>query len=173
MQWIFALTIIVLVGGFSAIVHWGSYDRKSKAGNGQYDERQIAVRGKAFQWGFCTMLIVGFAIFLAETALDRPVMAAGEAPILMICCGGTVMAVYCIVKDAYVSINGSRGAVLASMGIVGVTQVSLAFDRLDEEGAVVDGKLGYCWIYFGFALLALSVFVSMLVKLLLERRRGE
>ncbi len=173
MPGIAALTILILVGVFSAIIYWGAYDRKGKTGRGQYDERQVAARGKAFQWGFCVMLVVGFAIFLAETTLDRPVMAAGEAPILMICCGSTVMAVYCIVKDAFVSINGSRWVVLVSMGFVSVNQLILGFEQLEKEGAVVDGMLGYCWVFFGFALLALSVFVSMLVKLLLERRRGE
>lgn len=172
-QWIFAMTVIVLVGGFSAVVYWSSYDRKSKTGNGQYDERQVRAQGKAYMWGFFAMWIAGIVIFLAEIALDRPVMAPGEAPVLMICCGAAVMAVYCIAKDAYISIHGSRGAVLVSSGLLSGVNLSRGFEKLRESGVLTEGRLGPCWVFFALGSASLAVFVSLAVKMLLERRRGE
>lgn len=172
-QLVFIFVIFALVGGFSAIVYFGSLDRKSKTGNGLYDERQLTAQGKAYKWGFITMMVVSFAIFIVETWRGRELMAAGEAPIITVCCGATVMSVYCIVKDAYVSIKGSKIATLVSMGYLGVWQLFYGITRLRDDGAVVDGRLGYCWIYFAYALLALSIFISLLVKTLLDRRNRE
>ena len=56
------LILFALVGGFTALIIYGSYDRKSKVGNGQFDERQLRAQGRAYMWGFYTMAAAGFGV---------------------------------------------------------------------------------------------------------------
>ncbi len=167
------LILLCLVGGFTAALLYASYDRKSKVGNGQFDERQLIAQGRGFGLGLLVMVLAGLGIYLYDGLSDREIMTAGTAAILLCSAGMTVANIYCIVKDAYVTIRGSRIASLISAGGLGTMMLNTGIKRLREDGPMVDGRLGPCWGYLAIAFMFLSMFICLLVKLLLDWRNRE
>ena len=167
------LILLALVGGFTALILYASYDRKSKVGNGQFDERQLIAQGRGFGLGLLVMVLGGLGIYLYDGLSDREIMTAGTAAILLCSAGMTVANIYCIAKDAYVSIRGSRIATLISAGGLGTMMLDVGIRRLREDGPMVDGRLGPCWGHLALGFMFLSMFLCLLVKLLLDRRNRE
>ena len=170
---IFVVIILLTVGGFSLLVYLGSLDRRSKVGNGQYDERQLRARGKGFELGFYAMVLAGVCFYLAESTFDRELALPGVAPLMTVCLGVTVMSVYSIVKDAFVAIRGSRAVILVSMGLVAAWEIFYGLTLMRDEGTLSEGRLGRCWMYLSFGMMAASIFLSLLIKVLLDRRNRE
>lgn len=167
---IITILLLIFVGGFTLLLYFGALDRK---GSGQYDERQLRARGKGFELGFYTMVLAGVCYYLAESTFDRELTVPGVAQLMMVCLGITVMSVYCILKDAFVAVKGSRAATLICMGIVGVWGFCFGFTRFMDEGALSEGRLSECWMYFSFAIAAVIIFLTLLIKVLTERRERE
>ena len=69
----------------------------------EYDERQVAVRGKAFQAGFVTIVICEFCVFLTEIITETPFMIAapGVSNMIIMLIGFLVMLEISIFEDAY------------------------------------------------------------------------
>lgn len=166
------IILFVLVGGFTALVYFGSADRKGKTGNGAYDERQIRAQGRAYMWGFYAMIAAGFGVMVLDTAVEG-FISPTEATVFVMSFGIAVMAVYCVIHDAFISLKGSGPASLVSSGILAAICLSRGIEKLREAGPVTDGHLGPCWAHFALAAECLAVLLSLIVKMLINRRRGE
>lgn len=170
------IVLLVLVGGFMALVVLGAQDRSSRVGNGQFDERQLIAQGKGYKLGFFVMVTAAFAVFIAEAILQRELLGAGDALVIDACLGTAVMSVYCIVKDAYISMRAVKGSGVVNliiMGLLWTMSVLQGVQKMEEDGLFMDGRLGRCWVYFAVALLAAAVFIGLLVKMLMVRRNRE
>ena len=166
------LILLALVGGFTALILYGSYDHKSKVGNGQFDERQLRAQGRAYMWGFYTMAAAGFGVLVLDT-LREGVLIPGQAAVFILSPGVAVMAVYCVIHDAYVSLKGSAPVCAVSSGLLSAVCLTRGFEKLGESGVLTEGRLGPCWAHFALGAASLAVFVSLLVKLLLDWRNRE
>ncbi len=99
----------------------------------QYDERQLLARKSGFQYGFFTL--IGYNIILAITeiiGLDLPI-ASGILLFLGIILSGFVFILYCIYKEAYISLNEN------------VTRLTIVFSLL----ALINILIGILHIYEG------------------------
>lgn len=170
------LLLFFLVGGFTALILYGARDKYSKVGNGQFDERQLIAQGKGYKLGFFVMLTVAFVVYITEVFLQRALMGAGNALVIAVCLGEAASSVYCISKDAYISMKAPKGSGvvnLAFMGFLAAVSVMEGVWKIEEDGLFTDGRLGQCWTYFAITFLTAAVFVSLLVKMLLARRNRE
>lgn len=86
---IFSIALIVLVC-------WGIFKRANKdhKAKTQYDERQTAVRGKGFMYGFYTMLVFQTILYILETFGITLPIAPFSLGFVGVILGATVLAVY-------------------------------------------------------------------------------
>ncbi len=164
---IIPVTLIVLVGGLTALVVVAGRNRRDR-----YDERQLMEQGRGFQYAMLTMLIYNLVEPLCELMVGRKFMDANVALWISACLGIVVFAVYCVIKDAYVTVKTSPWVQTFVMGLFSVTYTVSAFLRLDG-GLIKDGMLTVDCANFALAADFVIIFLTLLIKTLRDRRRRE
>ncbi len=139
----------------------------------KYDERQVIAQGRGYKWGFLTMAGTGIAVCAANALTGRELFGVGVAVAAILSLGCGVMAVYDILKDAFISPGGRRAPELISMGLMAAAGVAHGVRTLGESGAMPEGTLGPCWTFFALAFVCVSVFAALVVKAVMDRRGGE
>lgn len=131
---------IGIVVGFLVLAVWMLIRRNA---DGEYDERQMLVRGRAYQYGFATLvfynLIYGAAyMYSVPDWCDNMVgMLIGVLLSLAVFCG------YCIWKDAYMNLNQSPGFVYFIFGALGVVNLLLGIISLKTGEFFENGKVSF------------------------------
>lgn len=121
-----------------------------------YDERQLAARGKAFKWGLCTMLI---SLIVWEVLCEFELCGAqplGELLILM-CPAFIVITVICIVNDAYDPINSRPGMIMFTMmPLASVGMISVYIKESDKliENGLITGTGGIFILYISWLIVS-------------------
>ena len=132
-----------------------------------YDERQVAVRGKAFKAGFITFAILEFCVFLIELITEAPFMlfAPGIASIVIIIVSFLVFLEIAIFGDAYFSPNKplSKSWCLVML-LFGVVTVVRGLTAEDLWGKCMNLSLGAFFIV---------VMVSILIKAMITKKALE
>lgn len=95
--------------------------KKKNNKNAEYDERQIAARGKAFRAGFFSMMLY-FAWFMVVSTFEFELISRYNVPIIFagIVFGTGVFAVMAIKNDAYLKLHEKRSTQLTVLILVTV-----------------------------------------------------
>ena len=159
--------LIILVGGFMALVVIADRDRRNK-----YDERQLVEQGRACKYAFVSMIVFICLEPLSEIMAGHKLMDTNVALWLCAVLGVGVFAVYCVIKDAYVTVKTSPWVQTFVMGLLSVVYVLMAVARLDG-GLIKDGMLTVDFAYLAMAADFVIIFLTMLIKTLRDRRSRE
>ncbi|MBR5765329.1 MAG: hypothetical protein IKX95_00970 [Lachnospiraceae bacterium] len=151
------IAVILLVFIFKYV----NKDHKLKT---EYDERQKAVRGKAYKYAFYTELA-------AQAVVMWLLMAEIELPIenyallftaMMVGC--TVLAVYCVWNDVYWGLNSNRkrynGILIAAVILNALPVVANAMAGTLTE----NGKIGMPLLNIVVLVMMAIIFVEFLIK---------
>lgn len=76
---------------------------RGRAVNAKYDERQLAVQGKAYKYAYFTMSMVLILEVLGDMMLGVKLIEANLLILIAVCVSVMVFAIACIMKDAYVA----------------------------------------------------------------------
>lgn len=130
----------------------------------KYDERQVAVRGKAFKAGFITFVICELCVFLTESLTDAPfvVVAPGFVSIIIMLLGFLVMLEIAIFEDAYFSPErpfSMKWCILMLLLAILTT----------ARGFMVDDLWGK-YINFSFGIFMLIVLFSIIIKNMIYKK---
>ncbi len=125
----------------------------------KYDERQMKERGNGFKVGFFThMIYVAFLILLHIAEVKLPV---GEEVLMFfgILLSVTVYAIYCIWKDAYISLNENATMLNLVFIVAGILNVALGVGNIFTGEMVIDGVVTFRCINLlcGIFLLVLAI----------------
>lgn len=144
---VFAVMVIVL-----AIFSYGI----SKAEGGHFDERQMIARGKAYKYGFFTMMAVLFVYFFYDISVPKSFirLEAGVIVLVTFILGLSVFCIVAIWNEAYTYVEqkphnmgwGLGYILLAVIAIFAVlSDLSLDLDY------IVNGELVYqsCYMQLG------------------------
>ena len=88
------------------------FRKKAAFSGNQYDERQRAVQGVGYKYGFLALLVTLLAGAVAEQLLGRSVMSLITFAILCMWVGLCAYIGYCIRFDAYIALNAKRKPLL-------------------------------------------------------------
>ena len=131
----------------------------------RYDERQTAVRGRAFKWAYWTLLVALIICSVTDGIWDWCVpftgcaiaIAASLYPFLWVCVFG----------EAYWWTNVSRTGQYVTIALLGLMNLGLALSAAARGDLIVAGEL-----QMGGANLALgSAFIYLFVIAMVQRRR--
>lgn len=122
--------------------------KRKKGGSGQFDERQMVGRGKAFQAGFFTLLMLeclnSIGFYLKFLPGDRFLWDIGVFGISI-----TIFAVTAICNDAYLSMTESPKNLYLSGGLLFGANLVCFFINISDSGhrssAMINGMLCLMW----------------------------
>lgn len=139
----------------------------------QYDERQELARGKGFKYGFFTIVICNTCMGFYSTSVEQSIFHPFISYIISIFVGVTVFVVYCIWKDAYISLNENRQKVLISFGLIAVANFVIWI----SNGEGIDSFFTKEGIWFSLsstnlfcAIIFVIIFITVLLKDILDKR---
>ena len=107
-----------------------------------YDERQILARGRAFMWGFFTLMLClmayGFTDMLIEPWCDTL-----TGCIICICVSLLVFASICIRQDAFAGIGKNRKRNLTVLLVLTLANMFFGVENITGGDVVRDGLLTF------------------------------
>jgi len=109
---------------------------------GEYDERQMAARGKAFRLGFWTAIVYFAVVALLHAMGIQLPMQECVVDIIGVLVAICVNLTICIWKDAYFALNENRGKLMVVFAIVTVMNLLAIIINFSLGTVVEDGKLG-------------------------------
>ena len=158
----------IAVGVFATSLLGLFRNRLSKKQQDCYDERQVIVRGKGYQYAFFTtmgllMLYAAFADQL-EKYLD-----AGIVPLAILLFSGLILIGYCLFHDAFWGLSSTKNKRIAvtSWGLFSVWNVLNTVENTSSDKMWIAGRLSS---HFMVPLLLSIFFAIALILMVLKNR---
>lgn len=142
-----------------------------KFSEAKYDERQTAVRGRAFKYAYGTLLVALFFYFLSDMLWPWCVPAVGC--ISAIAVSLVPLAWVSIRNEAFWWAESGRKAQYVVFALVGVMNLLLAFDSWRCGDLIVEGVLQTGGANLILGVLFVYVFAVAMVQRARVRREGE
>lgn len=137
-----------------------------------FDERQERARGKAFQYGFFTLLIAAYAYGISDVLLGRwcDVLTGVTLCIALALC---VFAVTCILKDAYLSLREKPRTVMTMFVLISAVNLGFGVLYALSGDLVEDGVLTFRAVNPIIGVVTLVILIVYTVNHLLRDREEE
>lgn len=114
---LFAILLIAVIGWFAKKVG-GKLDLSFRNNKKNFDERQQLIRGKAYKYGFFTLILFLIIKFALEKVLDTMLFSSFAGNWIGICLSIAVFAIVCVWNDAYISLNENmKGVIILFIGV--------------------------------------------------------
>lgn len=145
---------------------------KKKVLDMHFDERQERARGKAFQYGFFTLLIAVYAYGVSDVVFGKWCDVLTGVT-LCVAAGLCVFAVTCILKDAYLSLREKPRTVMTMFALLSIINLGFGAMHHASPGLMENGVLTFRAVnpIIGFA--TLVILVVYIVNYLLRSREEE
>ena len=145
---------------------------KKKVLDMHFDERQERARGKAFQYGFFTLLIAAYAYGISDVLLGRwcDVLTGVTLCIALALC---VFAVTCILKDAYLSLREKPRTVMTMFALLSTINLGFGGMYALSGDLVEDGVLTFRAVNPIIGAAILVILIVYIVNYLLRPRDEE
>lgn len=98
--------------------------------NKNYDERQELIRGRGATYGLITIIFLNLILFFMEGMKVEIPMSAGTVGIISILIGVAVDAIYCIWKEAYVSLKQNAKTAAGFLLVIAAISLVRGIDAL-------------------------------------------
>ena len=108
----------------------------------EYDERQVLARGRAFMWGFFTLMICLMVYGMLDMLIDRWCDTLTGC-IICICVALLVLASICIKQDAFAGIGKNRKRNVAVLLLLTLANMFFGVENITGGGVVRDGLLTF------------------------------
>ncbi len=147
------------------------FRKKAAFSGNQYDERQRAVQGVGYKYGFFALLLTLIIGAIAEQLIGRSVMSLITFAILCMWVGLCAYIGYCIHFDAYISLNARRKPLLIVFLAAGAFNLLMfILDAVQDGLTTADGMLSNSFGNLITALALLILSVMLLYKEIVERK---
>ena len=145
---------------------------KKKVLDCHFDERQERARGKAFQYGFFTLLIAAYGYGISDVLLGRwcDVLTGVTLCIALALC---VFAVTCILKDAYLSLREKPRTVMTFFALLSAVNLGLGVMYHISPGLTENGVLTFRAVNPIIGAAVLVILIVYIVNYLLRPRDEE
>ncbi len=161
---IIAITLVMIVLLIRTI--------QKKTNGNKYDERQLAIQGKAFKITYFITIIGVMLLGLCEDKITQE-MKLSVAMVAWIFISGLILIGYQVFHDAYFGINFQKGQLMLCYVVLAVSQIVIGVSRASEgklyENGVVTLEGALPFITGGFFTCFL---VIILVKKIMDRNEA-
>lgn len=161
--------IAVAIGIFAVIAAFN----KKRGKQGEFDERQELVRGKAYQHAFFAVMLFSAMYGLAVVILERPLMVDGLSALIAIFVGVVVFAVESIARDAFFTAkNRPKSYIILYIAVI-FSQIVNIIGNLKEGHLVENGVLTMRVLPIVCAAVFAVVLAAILVKTAREPKEDD
>ena len=164
--------LVGLAAGIIAGLIFVAFLFKKKVLDMHFDERQERARGKAFQYGFFTLMIAVYAYGTSEVIFGRwcDVLTGVTICVALALC---VFAITCILKDAYLSLREKPRVVMTMFALLTLVNLGFGVMYAYSGDLIEDGVLTFRAVnpIIGFA--TLVILIVYIVNHLLRSREEE
>lgn len=115
---------------------------KEVRGMNDYDERQILARGRAFMWGFFSLIICLMVYGLTDMLIE-PWCDTLTGCIICCCVSLIVFAVICIRQDAFAGIGRNRKRNLTVLLVLTAANLLFGVSHIIDGDLLRDGVLSF------------------------------
>ena len=145
---------------------------KQKVLDMHFDERQERARGKAFQYGFLTLITAVYAYGVSDIVLGRwcDVLTGVTICLAVSLC---VFAVTCILKDAYLSLREKPRTVMTMFVLISAVNLGFGVLYALSGDLVEDGVLTFRAVNPIIGVVTLVILIVYTVNHLLRDREEE
>ena len=137
-----------------------------------FDERQERARGKAYQYGFFTLLTCMLLYGMSEMVVGRW-CDAWAGCCLCAAAGMVVFAVTCILKNAYLSLRERPRYIMTLLALLSAANIGIGLMQGAGEGLAAEGVLTYRVSNLAVGIASLLVLIVYLVNFVLCREGEE
>ena len=145
---------------------------KKKVLDMHFDERQERARGKAFQYGFFTLLASTYAYGISDVMFGRWCDVLTGVT-LCVAAGLCVFAVTCILKDAYLSLREKPRTVMTMFALLSAVNLGFGGMYAVSGGLVENGVLTFRAVNPIIGFTTLVILIVYIVNYLLDSREEE
>ncbi|MCR4678291.1 MAG: hypothetical protein K5679_06010 [Lachnospiraceae bacterium] len=139
--------------------------RMCHEGKPEYDERKKLVNGKAYEYGFYTMLVLSVIYVLAWfMGIADEFLSPGVAVMLITLIVAAVVGIYNVINDGYIAVNAYEGRVIASLSAILAVNILATIGGIRTGSLIKDGKLGISSVNAFCGLLMLALIVAILIR---------
>ena len=163
-------TIYILLMCAAILIVIGVFSKKHRREN-EFDERQKHVRGRAYKYGFFTLLIAQSVCLICDSVFDLELMFFFHC--LCLFSGLTIFAVYCVWNDAFLSFRQSPSSYLFICAIIIIANSAGIVSRA-LDGIVISEWINtsYC-LNFLCSLTFVIITITMTIKIFVNRKDME
>ena len=135
---------------------------RSKRATPQFDERQIAARGKAFEVGFYTFAVCNAALAIADIFDIHWAASTAIEAFLTILIATGAFSVTAIIKDAYFGFNENSRSSIGLLALVAVINLIAGMGSVisGEESLLENGKAGHAVLNLAITVLFAVVIIA-------------
>lgn len=137
--------------------------KKKDPAKPQFDEMQLAARGKAFKSGFFSLLIANFVGIILSTSVDPakiPTFFIFAATSMI---GAAIFVISAIRSDAYFGFNENKKSSTIFIAAMGIINLAVGCLNILGRGLYDDGELNVAVLNFLVALLSAVIVVAVLL----------
>ena len=145
---------------------------KKKVLDMHFDERQERARGKAFQYGFFTLIITAYAYGASDMIFGRWCDALVGVTICL-AVSMCVFAVTCILKDAYLSLREKPRTIMTFFALLSIVNLGFGVMYHISPGLTENGLLTYRAVNPIMGTATLVILLVYIVNYLLRPRDEE
>ena len=143
---------------------------KKKGGQMEYDERQIAIRGKSFKTGFITFVICQFVVICNEVGIGIHIMDGVLLQFTILLIGLVTFIIHAMWNDAYFQGNGEKKVWIILMLIVIAVNFILFFSKDFSKLKTEDGLLSNAFVNLEIAFFCFVILVNGIIKILIDKK---
>lgn len=158
---VLAVLVLIVVCGVVIRVQKKRPDR-------HYDERQIAARGKAYEFGF-TVCVVYYALITVLMPFQADQWTIAPHILIFVGVLFSILAVqiYCLMTDAMLPLNRSSSLLIGTSFFAGAVNLWALVSHIFREGLVVNNEPTGVWLELVMCVYCLS---QATIYLIAERR---
>ncbi len=157
-----AITVFMCIAALGVFFY--AAKEKNSGMKNDFDERQIAARGKGYKVGFFTALIGLVVLILLDVAeISLPIVDTAKYIILLFISLG-MFVVYCIMNDAYIGLHTKCRSNIVLWLIIVVFEIYQAVRDIIDGEMVKDGMITESVITIAFVVLLLVIMSAMLIR---------
>ncbi|SCZ81574.1 hypothetical protein [Pseudobutyrivibrio xylanivorans] len=156
--------VLIFLVVFTAFLFVGKKRRKTE----HYDERQMAVRGKGYQYTSLTMLIALF-LYGSFYGFLKDIVSPQFVVFTIAFIGVVTYSIYCIINDAYLQVGQSSKKWMLLITFVIFANLFSAFNS-SETGLTANGFATGAALNIMIVVSFAVVLITMLIKSALDKR---
>jgi len=135
-----------------------------------YDERQVAARGKAYMYGFYAALITNVLILVIDVGNESILNYGAMVMFVPIFVGITVQVTVSIFKDAYIGMNNNFKKYMIFMCWISAFNLMVGIRPVITGDMVKDGKLQSPFISLLVGLMFVIIAIDFIIKRIMDGR---